>query len=107
MLDEAGGSLQEQVTSCTWAVDVGEGADAAAVAAAIEEAPTLVVTRQRKGREVTDDLRAAVVSLGASGRWLRMELATGVRGVRPTELIAAVRPDLEVALVRRTHQWIE
>src|SRR5207248_2044027 len=35
------------------------------------------------------------------------DLATQPRGVRPTEVLAVVAPELEVGLVRRTHQWIE
>jgi radical SAM-linked protein len=105
VLDGDGGSLQEQVTSCTWLVDAGP--DAAELAAAVRDAPSLVVTRERKGREVTDDLRPAVLGLEADGRWLVVELATRPRGVRPGELLAAVRPGVTVGCVRRTHQWIE
>src|SRR5947209_6722529 len=59
------GSLQEAVTSCTWDIEVtGAAADAVAeLAASATAAESLVVTRVRKGREVTDDLRPAVVSV--------------------------------------------
>lgn len=105
VVDGPGESLQEQVTSCTWVADVGPGA--AGLADDILAAPSLVVTRERKGRAVTDDLRPAVLGLRAEGRWLVFDLATRPRGVRPGELLAAVRPGIEVACVRRTHQWIE
>lgn len=105
VVDGSSGSLQEEVTSCTWVVDAGP--EAAGLAAAILTAPSLVVTRERKGREVSDDLRPAVRSLEVDGRWLVFELATRPRGVRPGELLAAVRPGTEATCVRRTHQWIE
>jgi radical SAM-linked protein len=107
-------SLQHDVTSCSWEVEiVGQGPER--VAALVEEAlgaSQLLVTRERKGRQVTDDLRPAIVSLGLleaqqAGALLGAELATHPRGVRPHELLQALGPDLEAGLVRRTHQWIE
>jgi hypothetical protein len=107
-------SLQHDVTSCSWEVEiVGEGP--ARVAVLVEEAlaaSQLLVTRERKGRQVTDDLRPAIISLGlldaeGAGTVLGTELATHPRGVRPHELLQALGPDLEAGLVRRTHQWIE
>jgi radical SAM-linked protein len=107
-------SLQEDVTSCTWEVEI-LGVASAPVAAAVEAAlgaSQLLVTRERKGRQVTDDLRPAIISLGllevrSTGALLGTELATHPRGVRPAELLQALGPDLETGLVRRTHQWIE
>ena len=76
------------------------------------DADALVVTRERKGRPVTDDLRPAVVSLAVvgtapAGAVVEAELGTQPRGVRPGELLAALDPSVELGLVRRTHQWIE
>ena len=107
-------SLQEDVTSCSWEVEivgVGPALLGAAVDAALG-ASQLLVTRERKGRQVTDDLRPAIISLGVlearpTGTLLGTELATQPRGVRPSELLQALRPDLEMGLARRTHQWIE
>jgi len=107
-------SLQHDVTSCSWEVEI-VGVDPTRVAALVEAAlgaSQLFVTRERKGRQVTDDLRPAIVSLdllGArqAGTLLGAELATQPRGVRPHELLQALGPDLEAGLVRRTHQWIE
>ena len=84
------------------------GDDAPALVDAVLAADTLPATRERKGRSVTDDLRPSVlaVSVSAPGQ-LTFELATQPRGVRPTEVLAVVAPDLEVGLVRRTQQWIE
>ena len=66
-------------------------------------AESLVVTRERKGDDVTDDMRPAIVSLdvigprrGAEGHGpgacVVAELATQPRGVRPAELLAALAP---------------
>ena len=109
VVDGRAPSLQQEVTSCTWTVDLSD-LGAAGCAALVEEilaVPALPTTRERKGKPVTDDLRPAITSLAAEGTVLTFELATQPRGVRPTEVLAAVRPDLEVGTVRRTHQWIE
>lgn len=102
-------SLQQEVASCTWVVELSElGADGvAALADETLAARTLAATRERKGKPVTDDLRPAILSLTADGTTLTFELATRPRGVRPTEVLGVVRPDLDIAAVRRTHQWIE
>lgn len=114
VIDRSEESLQQAVTSCTWQIEVpglpiGEAEERCATALA---SPSLVVTRQRKGAEVTDDLRPAVraltvVGATASGVELVAELATHPRGVRPSELLTALRPGLEEGRVCRTHQWIE
>lgn len=102
-------SLQQEVTSCTWAVELPELGEAAVAELARETlaAPALAATRERKGKWVTDDLRPAVRALTADGTTLTFELATQPRGVRPTEVLGVVRPGLEVPIVRRTHQLIE
>ncbi len=102
-------SLQHEVTSCGWTVwvaDVGheELADLAATAVAAGE---LLITRERKGHTTTEDVRPGLLSCTAEADALRCELATQPRALRPSELLRALRPDLEPALIRRTHQWIE
>jgi radical SAM-linked protein len=108
-VDQRAPSLQQEVDSCTWVVELPElGEDG--VAALVDEtlaAPALAATRERKGKEVVDDLRPAILALTADGTTLTFELATRPRGVRPTEVLAVVRPDLEVVAVRRVHQWIQ
>jgi len=68
-LEAGAGSLQELVTSCTWTVELpGAGSgDAGRLVREVLDAGALVVTRERKGRPVTDDLRPAVVSLTVAG----------------------------------------
>jgi radical SAM-linked protein len=127
------GSLQEQVTSCCWELEV--------LGLTVEElreriglalaAPRIPVHRERKGRLVEDDLRPSILSLslgdamasslqgtqaparraGAAGTGqplrIRAELATRPRGVRPPELLNGLATDLAMVRARRTNQWIE
>ncbi len=114
-------SLQEAVESCTWLVEVlGASPDRAddLVGRALS-AQSLPVTRARKGKEVTDDIRPAVHALRvadpdelpAGATWLpqgillRAELGTHPRACRPAELLAAVDGTLEEGRVVRLHQW--
>lgn len=106
-------SLQEDVTSCTWRIEVRDLDPAAAVdlVGAALAADELVVTRTRKGREVTDDLRPAVLAVTTvgptpAGTELEAELGVHPRSVRPAELLLALRPGLEEGRVLRTAQWI-
>jgi radical SAM-linked protein len=121
-------SLQEDVTSCTWrlAAVPADGAapvgveEMAARVATLLHAPSAMVTRSRKGVEVLDDVRPGIIDLRVLGEgpapgvaaehagevWLEAELGTRPRGVRPSELLAALGPDLAEAHVRRLHQWI-
>jgi radical SAM-linked protein len=111
-LEAGSGSLQQEVTSCTWSIDVG-GLDlgqARARAAGVVAAAELVVTRERKGSPVTDDIRPAILSLaepqpGSSGIRIDCELATQPRGLRPSELVEALGGGLLTAF--RHAQWIE
>ena len=106
-------SLQEAVRSCRWRIEVlGVGpVEARRQVEAALAADELVVTRQRKGRNVTDDLRPAVLGLTvvgatAAGTELEAELAVHPRSVRPFELLAAVAPEAAEGRVLRTAQLI-
>ena len=107
-------SLQQDVTACTWRIEVA-GASAAEVRDAVGRvlaAETLVVTRERKGQPVTDDLRPAIADLAvlgltAGGVALEAELGTRTRGVRPAELASALGDGVQLVRVWRLHQWIE
>jgi len=112
VLPEGMGSLQEEVTSCRWEIDVPhvdpDGLDE--VIARVLGAEVLSVTRERKGRPVTDDLRPSVLVLSSAGpcgagAGLVAELGTRPRGVRPAELAQVM--GVELGLARRTNQWIE
>jgi len=123
VLDDGATSLQEAVTSCTWELEaVGappdEVADLIARALAAE---SVVITRERKGTAVTDDVRPAIVAASVvgpppcvgegyvdhvPGALVVAELATHPRSLRPAEFLAALHPGLREGHVRRTYQWI-
>ena len=110
-LDAGSPSLQHEVTSCSWEVEL----DTTGLQQRIDVvlgAASLMVTRERKGHRVTDDIRPAIRSLAVAapasgGGRLVAELATQPRGLRPAELLGALDVDVADCLVRRTHQWIE
>jgi len=108
---DGGGSLQDEVTSVVWQLEVPAGADAASTADRLLAAGELPLERERKGERRVDDVRPAIVSLApaADGTRLVAELATVGRGLRPAELAAVAFPGAAVAALRvlRTHQWIE
>ena len=109
-IDDGAPSLQEAVSSCVWRLGVsGTGHDELCEKVAdVIAAPTLVVTRTRKGNLVTDDIRPGILALRVvEGVEVEGELATQPRAVRPGELVRAIDPGLEEAWVRRTNQWIE
>jgi hypothetical protein len=100
------------VTSCRWEIDVPQ-LDRSTLDRAIARvlgSEVLSVTRERKGRPVTDDMRPSVLALSSTGpigagTGLVAELGTRPRGVRPAELAQVM--GLELGLARRTNQWIE
>jgi hypothetical protein len=115
LLAPGGASLQEAVTSCTWRIEARglRPSDAEMLVAEALAAETLVIPRIRKGREVTDDLRPAVLSVSvagptADGTELLAELAVHPRSVRPAELLTALAPEraIEEGRVLRTAQSI-
>lgn len=109
-------SLQELVGSCDWIVEV-LGVSPAGLAGRVERllsADEVPVSRTRKGRRSTDDLRPQVRSLGAMApeggtatARLSARLGTKPRGVRPGELCEALGADVRLLGALRTHQWIE
>ncbi len=116
----AEGSLQQEVASCDWELEVLE-----VVGEELEErierllaAPSLTIKRERKGRPTEDDIRPAILTLAPIrldgseqgehpiGRF-RAALATHPRGARPSDVLAALGTDVVLARACRTHQWIE
>ena len=69
----------------------------------------LTVRRERKGRQVDDDIRPAIRALSVTSPdgHLRAELATHPRGVRPGDLVTALGTGAVPGRACRTHQWIE
>ena len=121
--DHGSPSLQEDVVACSWQLTLhGVGHEQAVEAAAtVLAAPSLMVDRERKGQRAVDDVRAAIEDLSIAPSAddalddprprLCAVLATTGRGLRPTELVAALFPALDpvdtTARVLRTQQWIE
>lgn len=79
-------SLQQAVTSCTWQIDVcAAGArDVADAVAAALESEELIVTRTRKSKQVTDDIRPLLISLEVVGA-VTASGAGGERAVTSTQ----------------------
>ncbi len=119
------GSLQQEVSSCSWKLEV-HGLASEELTSRVERllaAPTALVERERKGRIMSDDLRPAVLALtvnacaeaGVKGgpathpehAWLEAELATRPRGVRPRELVEVLGPGTRLSRACRLQQWIE
>lgn len=111
-------SLQEEVTVCTWRLAVTSAEqdvptpDVEARVGELLAADSVVITRTRKGHEVTEDIRQAIrairpIGLTDDGMWLECDLATQPRSLRPVELVSALGADVEERFVRRINQWIE
>lgn len=113
-VDDRADSLQHEVTSCSWLVEVAgaEDDEVRDLVARALAAPSLVVSRERKGRVSEEDVRPGIISVvvigpGERGIVLDCELAAQPRALRPSELVRALGPVLEEAGVRRTAQWIQ
>jgi radical SAM-linked protein len=120
VIDVAEGSLQQEVASCDWTLEVlgVVGEELQERVERVLAAPSLTIHRERKGRQTEDDIRPAILTLAVThdegpeqgehpiGRF-RAELATHPRGVRPSDLISAFGTDVVLARACRTHQWIE
>ena len=114
-------SLQEAVASCDWELEVlGVGpAEAAGQVERLLGADAVMVTRERKGREVADDLRPSILSLRVADRPARVldghgdvvgidaSVSTRPRGVRPGELCQALGDQVTLLGACRTYQWME
>jgi radical SAM-linked protein len=111
LVDVGEGSLQQEVASCDWELEVLElpGEELKERVGKLLASPSLTVRRERKGRPVDDDIRPAILALettGSPGR-LWAELATHPRGVRPSDVLVALGTDVVPGRACRTHQWIE
>jgi radical SAM-linked protein len=115
-------ALQESVTLVDYRVAVtGAGGVPVApevLAAAVDRArtsPALLVTRTRKGRTSTDDIKRSICTIGLAtaadhgAPVLELGLSTQHRGARPREVLDALSNGVVLAehRVLRTAQWIE
>ena len=111
-IDKREPSLQHVVTSCTWQIDA-DGVDARTATGAVARAlaaEEIIVTRERKGKQVVDDVRPLVLGLDVEGPTddgvrLIAELGTQPRALRPAELLGIVDSTLVEQRVLRLHQW--
>jgi radical SAM-linked protein len=111
LVGAAEGSLQQEVASCDWELEV-LGVPSEELRERVDNvlrASVLTVRRQRKGREIDDDVRPAILALSVAGPHgeVKAELATHPRGVRPADLLTALGADAAPGRACRTHQWIE
>ncbi len=111
LVEEAEGSLQQEVASCDWELEVlgVPGEELQERVDTLLAAPVLTVRRERKGRQIDDDIRPAILALSVTSPngHLRAELATHPRGVRPADLVTALGTGAVPGRACRTHQWIE
>lgn len=111
-LEPRSDSLQQEVVSSTWEIDV-VGEDVHDLSRSLERAlaaPELPIERERKGRRTVEDVRPAILALELvgpvpDGGRLVAELAAQPRALRPVDLLRALDPVLEPGLITRTHQW--
>lgn len=115
--EQGSGSLQETVTSCTWALWSSQlGAEDHLDARRLLQSTELIVDRERKGKRSADDVRPLILDLRpghtpattGGGACLVAELATTGRALRPAELAELAFPHVDARDVRalRTHQWM-
>lgn len=110
-------SLQECVEATAWSLYVdGDPAEIARWRDAVIAADALPLTRERKGKSRTDDVREAILVVevrsnagtevpGATVE-IYTELAAKPRALRPLELLAIQTPPCTLLLGRRVHQFI-
>ncbi|MAG50993.1 MAG: TIGR03936 family radical SAM-associated protein [Acidimicrobiales bacterium] len=118
-------SLQQAVVACTWEFEVDAAGfdEVEAWVSRVLDADEIIVERERKGKQVTDDVRPLVEALevgrgrcGASGETVRVTavLGTRPRALRPVELLEAMladpaagpHPPLSARTVCRMQQWM-
>ncbi len=109
-------ALQEAITSVEYHFEPAAVTrrDLEAAIDRANAAPQISITTTRKGREVVDDLRPGLrhLELLTDGT-VHAEVATKPRGIRPAELLGALRDfagapgDVTADRVLRTCQWIQ
>lgn len=110
-------SLQECVESTAWSLFVDGDVDQVVKwSRGVVDATELLVTRERKGKSRTDDVRPAILEVtvrshegadapGATTE-IYTELAAKPRALRPLELLGINTPPCTLVLGRRVHQFI-
>ncbi len=109
-------ALQEAITTVEYELRPA-AIDPSDLEAAVERAnaaDTITITTSRKGKEAVIDLRPGIRHLALlDDETVQTEVATKPRGIRPAELLGALRTlaeasdDVTADRVLRTRQWIE
>jgi radical SAM-linked protein len=108
-------ALQEAITCVEYDLRPAD-LSAAQLRGAVEQAAVaehLPIETTRKGRAVVEDLRPGLRRIELHDDVVQVEVATQPRGIRPAELVGALRglaaaePGSGEDRVLRTHQWIE
>lgn len=117
VLADGATSLQQVVTSSTWLLEVIASPQVVSGwVNRVLDAPEIEITRERKGKSRTEDIRPAIHSLtvaesdstGPAGEevvGIIAELATQPRALRPNELLSVLDPEFTFRRGRRLHQW--
>ena len=107
-------ALQESITSVEYLIH--PTLELSQLECAVEralDASDITIETTRKGRPVVEDLRPGIRRLTVTDGAFDVEVVTQPRGIRPIDLIGALRELAGAARsegedrVRRTHQWIE
>ena len=107
-------SLQQTVTSCLWDITVNE--DDTTVDSwrdRIESENKIVLRRERKGKEVIDDIKPLVYLVRRKNKKIdgrvtvQAELGTQPRSLRPSELLRSLEPHLSEYKLYRRKQIVE
>jgi radical SAM-linked protein len=109
-------SLQESVEATSWSLFVdGDHDELQAWSGDLLAADELLVTRERKGKSSTDDVRSAVLAVEVrpnadtdvpAAVEIYAELATKPRALRPLELLDIKSPNLTLKRGRRLNQFV-
>lgn len=114
-----GRSLQEAVVACDWRVELAEVevAEVAERVTALLATATLGITRERKGKTQSADVRSSLESLEVVGPierdgWghgvaLRATVGTVAPALKLAELVELCAPGVADHRCLRLHQWIE
>ena len=109
-------SLQESVEATSWSLFVdGDLDELCAWSQDLLASDELLVTRERKGKSSTDDVRSAVLAVDVrpnadtdvpAAVEIYAELATKPRALRPLELLDIKSPNLTLKRGRRLNQFV-
>jgi len=107
-------ALQAVVDHCTWEIGLtGVGAaELAGIAGELMARDEVPFTFERKGKQLTEDVRAAFRSLAVlpdlrdGAAVLTAALATQPRSIRPSELLACLGEPGDVRRICRNEQWM-